>query len=180
MARKKKKNRVGISMDMTPMVDIGFLLLTFFMLTTQFRPPEIPEAQVNLPQSHSDIKLPESDVVIITVNKEGGIFISLDSQRLRDALLRKKIEEDWDILDPAVKGQFGDPQTMAKLVPSYPVQLSELGDMLITARMRNPRLRTVIKGDRDADYGPALDIMELLQKINISRFNLLTDLEMGN
>jgi biopolymer transport protein ExbD len=180
MARKKKKNRVGITMDMTPMVDIGFLLLTFFMLTTQFRPPEIPEAQVTLPQSHSDIKLPESDVVIITVNKEGGIFISLDSQRLRDALLRKKIEEDWDNLDPTIKGQFGDPQTMAKLVPSYPVQISDLGDMLISARMRNPRLRTVIKGDRDADYGPALDIMELLQKINISRFNLLTDLEMGN
>ena len=180
MAKKKKKNRVGISMDMTPMVDFGFLLLTFFMLTTQFRPPEIPEAQVILPQSHSDIKLPESDVVIITVNKEGGIFISLDSQRLRDALLRKKIEEDWDNLDPQIKGQFGDPQTMAKLVPSYPVQISELGDMLIAARMRNPRLRTVIKGDRDADYGPAFDIMELLQKINISRFNLLTDLEMGN
>jgi biopolymer transport protein ExbD len=177
MAKKKKKNRVGITLDMTPMVDIGFLLLTFFMLTTQFRPPEIPEAQVILPRSHSDIKLPESDVVIITVNKEGGVFISLDSQRLRNALLTKKIEEDWDEIDPQVKGQYGDAATMAKLVPSYPVTIHDLGDMLISARMRNPKLRTVIKGDRDADYGPVLDIMELLQKINISRFNLLTDLE---
>ena len=178
MAKKRKKNRVGIVLDMTPMVDIGFLLLTFFMLTTQFRPPEIPEAQVILPTSHSDIKLPESDVVIITVNKEGGVFVTLDSQRLRDAILTKKIEEDWDKFSPEIKKQYGDdPKTMAKLVPSYPVVIADLGDMLINARMRNPRLRTVIRGDREADYGPILDIMELLQKINISRFNLLTDLE---
>jgi len=177
MAKKKKKNRVGVTLDMTPMVDIGFLLLTFFMLTTQFRPPEIPEAQVVLPASNSDIKLPESDVVIITVNKEGGVFISLDSQRLRNALLVKKIEEDWEQLNPDIKKQYGDATTMAKLVPSYPINISDLGDMLISARMRNPKLRTVIKGDKDADYGPILDIMELLQKINISRFNLLTDLE---
>jgi biopolymer transport protein ExbD len=177
MARKKKKNRVGITMDMTPMVDIGFLLLTFFMLTTQFRPPEIPEAQVIIPTSHSDIKLPESDVIILTINKEGGVFISLDSQRLRNALLTPKIKEEWDEIDPSIKAQYADPETMAKLVPSYPIRINDLPEMLVNARMRNPKLRTVIKGDRDADYGPALDIMEILQKVNISRFNLLTDLE---
>ncbi|MGH7454076.1 MAG: ExbD/TolR family protein, partial [bacterium] len=37
---KIKKARVGIKLDMTPMVDVAFLLLTFFMLTTQFKPTE--------------------------------------------------------------------------------------------------------------------------------------------
>ena len=178
MAKRRKKNRVGITLDMTPMVDIGFLLLTFFMLTTQFRPEELPEAQVTLPSSNMEILLPESDVVIITVNKEGIIFISFDSERLKRALLTNKIKDDWDQLDPEFKAKYdNDVDRMARMVPSYPVQIADLGDMLVNARMRNPRLRTVIKGDREADYGPVMDIMDLLQKINISRFNLLTDLE---
>ena len=58
---KIKKGRIGIKIDMTPMVDVAFLLLTFFMLTTQFRPPE--DVSVIIPSSHSAIKLPETDVM---------------------------------------------------------------------------------------------------------------------
>jgi biopolymer transport protein ExbD len=174
---KFKKPRVGVKLDMTPMVDIAFLLLTFFMLTTQFRPAELPEAQVILPQSHSEFKLPESDVMVISINKSGGIFLSVDKQQLRERLFAAKIQRDWNTLDPKLQTQYGDPATMAKLVPTYPVRIEELGDMLVTARITNPKLRTIIKGDRDADYGPVLDIMDLLQKANIIRFNLLTDVE---
>jgi len=42
----KKKRRIGISIDMTPMVDVAFLLLIFFMTTTQFKPPENPAARI--------------------------------------------------------------------------------------------------------------------------------------
>ena len=61
---KFKKPRVNVRVDMTPMVDVAFLLLTFFMLTTQFRPPE--EVEIVLPSSHSAIKLPESNVMLIS------------------------------------------------------------------------------------------------------------------
>jgi len=81
MPKKPKKGRVGIRIDMTPMVDVAFLLLTFFMLTTQFRPPS--EVDVILPDSHSAIKLPESDVMTVSVNREGRIFMGLDSQKDR-------------------------------------------------------------------------------------------------
>ena len=175
---KHKKNRVGLRMDMTPMVDLGFLMLTFFMLTTQFKPAELPEAQVNLPLSHSDIKQPESDVMVITVNKDGGIFLSLDSQRMKEGLLTKVIQGEWDKLDPKVKSQYGDPASMAKLAPSVPIQIADLTDLLIQARIRNPKLRTIVKGDKDSEYGPIMDVMDILQKVNITRFNLLTDLEM--
>ena len=53
----------------------------------------------------------------------------------------------------------------------------ELGDLLIKARIANPRLRTVVKGDQKAEYGIAEDVMDILQKTNITRFNLVTDLE---
>ena len=43
----RKKRRVGIRIDMTPMVDVAFLLLIFFMVTTVFRTPKALE--INLP-----------------------------------------------------------------------------------------------------------------------------------
>jgi biopolymer transport protein ExbD len=150
---KIKKARVGIKLDMTPMVDVAFLLLTFFMLTTQFKPQE--DVTVELPSSHSAFKLPESDVMMITVSKDGRIFLGLDSQNLRLKL-------------------FGE-EGRRKL--SFEVTRDDLANMLIQARISNPRLRTVVKGDRGAPFGPVEDVMNILQKTKITRFNLVTDLE---
>lgn len=61
----KKRRRIGISIDMTPMVDIAFLLLIFFMTTTQFKPPE--KDKITLPDSSSPAKSPESDIITISV-----------------------------------------------------------------------------------------------------------------
>lgn len=72
MATKKKK-RIGISIDMTPMVDVAFLLLIFFMTTTQFRPPE--KDKIDLPESSSDLKMPESDVITLGVTKDARMSI---------------------------------------------------------------------------------------------------------
>lgn len=150
---KSKPKRIGIKLDMTPMVDVAFLLLTFFMLTTQFKPPE--EVQIELPSSHSAFKLPESDVLTLTVSKSGAIFMSLDSYILQAKL-------------------FGEEN---RLRAAIEVDQTNLGNLLIQARIANPRLRTVIKGDRDAPYGIVEDVMNILQKARISRFNLVTDLE---
>lgn len=68
-----KRGRIGIGIDMTPFVDIAFLLLIFFMATTQFKPPE--EVAVTLPASTSEIKVPETGIIVITVNREGRMFI---------------------------------------------------------------------------------------------------------
>ncbi len=150
---KHKTKRVGVSIDNTPLVDVGFLLLTFFMLTTQFRPPE--EVQIVLPSSHSAFKLPDSDVMTITLSEDNRIFLGFDSQKLTGRI-------------------FGDEN---KLRAGLEVTKEELGDLLVRARIANPRLRTVVKGDQKADYGVAEDVMNILQKTNITRFNLVTDLE---
>ena len=61
----KKKRRIGVSIDMTPMVDVAFLLLIFFMTTTQFQPPE--KDKIDLPKSSSEAKSPESEIITIAV-----------------------------------------------------------------------------------------------------------------
>ena len=150
---KHKKGRVGIKLDMTPMVDVGFLLLTFFMLATQMKPPE--DVQIELPSSHSEFKLPESDILMISVSKEGKIYMGVDSQILRERL-------------------FG---LENKYRASIELDKAELGNLVIQARISNPKLRTVVKGDKGSPYGPVEDVMDVLQKARVTRFNLITDLE---
>jgi biopolymer transport protein ExbD len=149
---KFKPHRQGVVIDMTPLVDVAFLLLTFFMLTTQFKPQD--EVTIVLPSSHSDFKLPESDVATINIAPDGRIFLGLDSQILRGRL-------------------FGAENA---LKASIEVKKEQLGNYLIQARTANPKLRTVIKGDKGAEYGIAEDVMDILQKTQITRFNLVTDL----
>jgi biopolymer transport protein ExbD len=152
---KHKKKRVGIRIDMTPMVDVALLLLTFFMMTTQFKPPE--DVEVIIPSSHSEFKLPESHIMMVYVTKEGRIFLGVDKQGLMERL-------------------FG---TQNKYKRAVEVDKNTLGNILITARINDPMIRTVVKGDRDAPYGPMEDVMDVLVKAKITRFNLVTDLDKG-
>jgi biopolymer transport protein ExbD len=68
----KKLRRIGIRIDMTPMVDVAFLLLIFFMSTSQFDPPQ--KVPINLPDSHSNLKVPESDVFVLAISKDNQLL----------------------------------------------------------------------------------------------------------
>jgi biopolymer transport protein ExbD len=57
---------------MTPMVDVAFLLLIFFMSTSQFDPPQ--KVPISLPDSHSNLKVPESDVLIVAITKDNQLL----------------------------------------------------------------------------------------------------------
>ena len=73
---KVKIKKADVWIDMTPMSDVMVLLLTFFMLTSTFLKNEA--VKVNTPGSVSEIKVPETEVLQILVDKEGKIFIGLD------------------------------------------------------------------------------------------------------
>ena len=110
MAAKKLK-RVGIKIDMTPMVDVAFLLLIFFMSTSQFDPPQ--KVPISIPDSHSNLKVPESDVLILGISKDNQLLWQLGknpqqytdlaslpelvlTQRRRNPRLRVAIKSDKD------------------------------------------------------------------------------------
>ncbi len=64
--QKRPKRRVGIRIDMTPMVDVAFLLLIFFMVTTVFRTPQALE--INLPpDKNAKVNVDETRVLTIRV-----------------------------------------------------------------------------------------------------------------
>jgi biopolymer transport protein ExbD len=71
-ALRKKKKRPGIRIDMTPMVDVAFLLLIFFMVTTVFRKPLAME--INLPEAEAELKVAESNVLTIFVDPQDRLW----------------------------------------------------------------------------------------------------------
>ncbi len=72
---KKKKHhskRLGIKLDMTPMVDVTFLLLCFFMLTTTMSKPSTME--INLPPNETKVEVAESNLLTLRVNEKTEVY----------------------------------------------------------------------------------------------------------
>ena len=70
---RKKKKRVGFHLDMTPLVDITFLLLTFFMFTTTMATPQIMKMAVP-PERDVDVQVKESRLFTIMIDELGRIM----------------------------------------------------------------------------------------------------------
>ncbi|HWQ26125.1 MAG TPA: biopolymer transporter ExbD [Chlorobaculum sp.] len=171
---KIKAKRVGFRLDMTPMVDVAFLLLTFFMLTTKFRPPEA--VKIDLPSSHSNMKLPESDVLTVTVSKDNTFLMGVSSQRTRarlfDTVVKKNLE-NAGLPAPAI----ADSLKKFRLDDSFRITREELPRYIIMSRMADQRLRPVIRADNKADYESVNYVIKVFKKLNMLNFNLVTVME---
>ncbi len=151
----KKMRRIGIAIDMTPMVDVAFLLLIFFMCTTQFKPPE--KDKITLPDSNSNAKSPESQIITVAVTAPKPENNNVSVVRVT---WRQGGQEVEKILGPdEVKDQ--------------------LGNVLGTARAASPTSRMLVKMDKDAQFGVMSDMMGAFQSANATRFNVQTNLAMG-
>ena len=148
----KKKRRIGVVIDMTPMVDVAFLLLIFFMTTTQFQPPE--KDKIDLPKSSSEAKSPESEIITIAVTKAPTVKV-VYKQRGADGLSEITLNVN--------------PATLA----------TDLGPALQRARAASPSARIVVKMDKGAEYGVIADMVAGLQQANATRFNVQTNLKEG-
>ncbi len=67
----KKKARIAVRVDMTPMVDLMFVLLTFYMVATAFTMPQAME--INVPPSDTKVEVAESNLMTILVAQNGTI-----------------------------------------------------------------------------------------------------------
>ena len=93
---RRPKKRLGVRIDMTPMVDIAFLLLIFYMVTTIFTTPQAME--VNLPKDDKqEIKIAESNLLTIRIAKDGKFYENIgtkkpkeiEAKQLRNFLIEK-------------------------------------------------------------------------------------------
>jgi biopolymer transport protein ExbD len=187
MSAVKKPKRPGVAIDMTPYVDVIMLILTFFMLTAQFKAELNEDIKVTLPSSGNDTtKLPERNVMTIVVNKYGDIFVDVDNSKVREDVLgdalglaafhpdsstppgfeTQNISGDKELKRPLIK--FKDREKFKKL----------LIDLRLSSKSNIGKdLRIVVKGDRDSNIGTIQDLMDMLRDTKNTRFALVTDME---
>jgi biopolymer transport protein ExbD len=95
--------RAGVRLDMTPMVDIAFLLLVFFMVTTVFRAPQAME--MNMPPSDAKVEVPETNVMTVLIGSDESMSYRVGSaERIQvkpaelRGLFREQRRQDPDVI----------------------------------------------------------------------------------
>lgn len=194
--------RKSTNIDMTAMCDVAFLLLTFFMLATKFKPEE--PVVVKTPSSISEIPLPDADIMLLTVDTKGRIFFSIDNKIKRKELITSVNNDrslglsEAEMNSFAIGSSIGLPLNQLKSylntppesrgeidkdAPGVPVDTSvlspnnELAQWVKSARYTNPRLRICIKADGEAAYPHVKKIIRTLEGYKIFKFNLITNLK---
>jgi len=191
-----KVPRKSTIIDMTAMTDVAFLLLTFFMLTTKFKPDE--PVNINTPSSISQIILPEKDIIQILIAADDKVYFEIDGKFTRVALLERMGEKyqisftDEEKNAFALLGTIGlpisqlkqyldlSPDARKKVVPTgIPCDSTrnELGDWVHQARLSNPAFRVAIKGDSEASYTVVKQVIATLQDKKVNKFNFITSQE---
>jgi biopolymer transport protein ExbD len=191
---KVKIPRKSTAVDMTAMCDVAFLLLTFFILTTRFRPQEV--AQINIPASTAQIPVPDKNILSIQIDPKGNVYFGVDDQNTREKLLFA-IKERFNL--PAFNEKqvkefklvevFGFPlEQMPQFLGTKPEERSkfpqpgipisddknQLIDLILLARRANPELRIAIKADKLTSYEDVNAVIQTLQKQKVNKFNLIT------
>ncbi|MFH0893009.1 MAG: biopolymer transporter ExbD [Bacteroidota bacterium] len=189
--------------DMTPMVDLFSLLLTFFMLTTTFRPQEA--AQIDTPSSISDKQAPDKNIITLLISKDNKVFFNIDNGKDSSTHYRadilKEMGKQFNVtftqpqIDKFTSGSsFGMPiakmgtwlnEKDNKKKEQYQVGIpldsannraSELWYWIRVSRQQNPAAEVAIKGDGGADYKVVKKIMDVLLDNGVRQFNLTTTL----
>jgi biopolymer transport protein ExbD len=139
---RRKPKRIGIKIDMTPMVDVAFLLLIFFMCTTVFRKPQALE--INLPPDpNAKVEIAESNVMTLRV------LAPADSSQTTARAFWRLAKE-----------------------PFQEVGIEKLQAIFEAEGKKNPKLVVLVKIDRKAKYQYMVSIIDQLQFAELHRFSL--------
>lgn len=201
----KKPKRSAPLPDMTAMVDVAFLLLTFFILTTTRFREESP-MEVDMASSVSQTKPETTQLATISLGDSGQIVIGFTDIDTRIKALKKgaekfgwKLTEEsiqkfsnvaefgvpisqmqrWLDMPEAERKQYKQPGMSAVYKDSVAKTGNDLREWIYLGRMSDPDMHFAIKGDVDAKYVQFKDVISTLQDWQVNQYALVTKMEKG-
>jgi biopolymer transport protein ExbD len=189
--------------DMTPFVDVAFLILSFFIMATKFKPPE--SVPIETPSSVNSEKLPDAKSVLISIDSLNRVFFTVLSQKdtakysvlIKEVarinnigLTQQEVQNFRDIYMIGVpfsdlKQELSkDPKTLnPQTWPGIPVmdstnnQLTQWIQAAVVAFSGETGFKFLIKGDNKSKFPAFEKVMEALKKNDQFKYNLVTSLE---
>lgn len=193
---RAKLPRKSTSIDMTAMCDVAFLLLSFFILTTKFKPSEA--IAVETPSSVSSKVAPNKDFVLVTIDKDGKVFLTIDDKQKREAVANslnatKNLGIDVAAFKSAsfVGAPLSGLKTFLSLseenrkgdqLPGIPCKDSTDNELIIWMQVVNEayagsKMDLLLKGDNVAKYPAFKNVLTAFKKNNIQKFQMVTNPE---
>ena len=196
--------RKSTDFDMTPFVDVAFLILSFFMLATKFKPPDVVE--IKYPNSVSSKALEEKDGILITIDKQGRVFFTMQTEKKDEDILKYNAIKDLSqqrnlgLTDDEMKNfvrnsNVGVP--FSKVKPylaltadqqktvqqeGIPVKDSANNELYWWIRsavsaFSGKKINYLVKGDNDAKYPEFKNVLSAFKRNDIYKFQLITAAE---
>lgn len=200
---KVKLPRKSTNIDMTAMCDVAFLLLSFFILTTKFKPAEA--LAVVTPNSVSAKIAPQKDVVLITIDKGGKVYFSVsDVNSGEKKTILETVNSSRNLgLTPTEITAFsknptayiGVPFSQLKSylsktademkgvalpgIPTLDSTNNELVEWMRAAQtaFAGTKMELLVKGDNDAKYPAFKSVIDAFKKNDLLKFQMITNPE---
>ncbi len=185
--------------DMTPFVDVAFLILSFFMLATKFKPED--PVEIKTPNSVSSAPAPEKDYFTVQIDKEGKAYISLDNPEFSMKMIENvntgrnlgltPAEMKVFVNSPSIGVPFNQLKSYLQLdaeaqkkfkSPGIPVEDSTGGEMFFWVRdvlsaYSGRKLNLVVKADNSTKYPAFKNVLNAFKKNDQNKFLLITSPE---
>ena len=197
-----KMPRKSTDTDMTPFVDIAFLILSFFIMATKFKPPEVVE--IKTPGSVMSQVLPENNAVMISMDSLNRVYFTVlsskDESKYTTIIEGINTSQNLGLSPAEIKNfknvymigvPFGnlkqvlatDVKDQAKIkLPGIPVMDSANNQLVwwireAKAAFAGQKLNYLIKGDNNAKYPAFQAVIDALKRNDEFKYNLVTSLD---